>query len=617
MSSTAAGDAAPARSQPAPARGWLGRLRSGAGRIPALARQHWLLSVLLTAGLVLRILAELAYRPALIYTDSMKYLLGAYPGDDPPGYQVVIKPLVAFGNVDEIAAIQHLLGLAMAVTIYLVLLRRGAPRWLSALATAPVLLDAYQVQIEQNVMPDVMFEVLIVAGVAALLWHRTPSLWLAVTAGFAFGASATARQVGEIFILPAVGYLLIVVPGWRRRLKLAGLLCAAFALPILAASYANYLAPKPHIFGLAPYASGTIYGRLAEAANCATLKVPYYERELCPNAQQKLLGPDQLDHGPSSPVKGYAATHLSPFDRQVLARSTKVYEQICHQTPPTVCGQVTGDFGHRVIEQQPLRVLTAIGKDALKLFALTRVTDPGDAPISRWQFQTRYPTYPPWVMITNGALLFHVYDHLGAEVTIGTGRDFAGGNPVVVRPLAVFLHAYQLGGGYTPGPLFLFMILAGLAGSLATLRRRAPPAQRAAALACLLFFTTGVFALLSSDVFEFNWRYQLPALVTLPPAAALAITVVLTRRGRSLAPAGREVIPDQLEPGDGRHDDPAEREQDNGGHPGRSGLHQNARGDGPGDDGGQDAQAAVHPIRLASGHQPGDETREGAGQVGG
>ena len=61
--------------------------------------------------------------------------------------------------------IQHLLGLGMAVAIYLLLLRRGVPRWLAALATAPVLLDAYQLQIEQNVMPDVMFEALIMAGV--------------------------------------------------------------------------------------------------------------------------------------------------------------------------------------------------------------------------------------------------------------------------------------------------------------------------------------------------------------------------------------------------------------------------------------------------------------------
>ena len=172
---------------------------------------------MLTLGLVLRILTQIAYRPALLYIDSTKYLLGAYPGDDPPGYQLALKPVTALFSLDAIAAIQHLLGLGMAVALYLVLLRRGAPRWLSALATAPVLLDAYQLQIEQNVMPDVMFEALIVTGLVALLWRTTPSRWLIAVAGLALGASATARQIGEIFILPAVGYLLIVTPGWRLR----------------------------------------------------------------------------------------------------------------------------------------------------------------------------------------------------------------------------------------------------------------------------------------------------------------------------------------------------------------------------------------------------------------
>jgi hypothetical protein len=45
-------------------------------------------------------------------------------------------------------------------------------------------------------------------------------------------------------------------------------------------------------------------------------------------------------------------------------------------------------------------------------------------------------------------------------------------------------------------------------------------------LACLLFFVTGVTVLLVSDIFEFSWRYQLPALITLPPAGALGLVVV-------------------------------------------------------------------------------------------
>jgi len=42
------------------------------------------------------------------------------------------------------------------------------------------------------------------------------------------------------------------------------------------------------------------------------------------------------------------------------------------------------------------------------------------------------------------------------------------------------------------------------------------------------FFGAGVAVLILSDAFQFSWRYQLPALVTLPPAGALGLTVLLS-----------------------------------------------------------------------------------------
>jgi Dolichyl-phosphate-mannose-protein mannosyltransferase len=484
---------------------------AAAPRFVPLARRNWLLTLLLIAGLLLRVMTQAAYRPALVYIDSAKYLLGAYPGDDPPGYLLAIKPLLLVGNLNVVAAIQHLLGLGMAITLAAVLMRRCVPRWLAALATAPVLLDGYQLQIEQTIMPDVMFEALLVAGLAALLWHRRPRTSMVITCGLALGAAATARQVGEILILPALVYLAIAGGGWRRRLTHAIVLLAACAVPVLGASYQNYL--SIHRFSLAPYSSGTIYGRMAEAANCATLKLPWYERQLCPTAQQKRLGPDGLDHAQGSPIKDF-------------------------QVPLGLRGaKLVTDFAHRVMLQQPLNVISGIASDAVKLFALRRVTSPGDTPIARWQFQTGYPQYPPYVTVQQGEIVFGAYALPGVTETLGTGRQFGGGDPVVVRPLAAFLRAYQLGGGYTPGPLFAFALLAGLAGSIAAVRRRVTGAERATAHACLVFFTGGTAFLLASDVFEFSWRYQLPALVTLPPAGALAITLFLQYRARRRATA--------------------------------------------------------------------------------
>ncbi|HMG65718.1 MAG TPA: hypothetical protein VK599_22460, partial [Streptosporangiaceae bacterium] len=126
---------------------------------------------------------------------------------------------------------------------------------------------------------------------------------------------------------------------------------------------------------------------------------------------------------------------------------------------------------------------------------------------------------------------------------------FGGGAPAVWRPVAAFLRSYQLGGGYTPGPLLALLSAAGLAGSVAAFRRRRPgqagrepAAGRQQALACLLFFGVGAFVTLVSDLFEFSWRYQLPVPVTVVPAGALGISVIIGavrgRRGAPAAPAG-------------------------------------------------------------------------------
>jgi hypothetical protein len=576
--------------------GAAGHLAAAARRVPglmrqgpALARRHWLLTLLLTAGLILRILAQIAYRPALVYIDSAKYLLGSYPGDDPPGYLLVIKPVLLVGNLDALAAIQHMLGLGMAVILAALMVRRGAPRWLAALAVAPVLLDGYQLQIEQTIMPDVMFEVLLVAGLTVLLWHHRPPIPLIAGCGVALGAAATARQVGEILLLPALFYIVITAAGWRRRLAQAALLLAGFAVPVTVASYQNYL--SIHHFSLAPYASGTIYGRMAEAADCATLKLPAYERQLCPSAQQKRLGADGLDHAQGSPIKDIVPP------------------------PGMQGGRLVSDFAHRVLVQQPLNVAAGVASDAVKLFALRRTTSPGDTPIARWQFQTVYPQYPPYVTVRKGTIVFGAYAITGVPKTLGTSRRFGGGAPVVVRPLAAFLRAYQLDGGYTPGPLFAFALLAGLAGSLAAARRRMCYAERAAAYGCLVFFTSGTIFLLASDVFEFSWRYQLPALVTLPPAGALAVTVLLRHRRASAPPA--EMLPDVLEPSGGGDDDGGKRDEYHGGQPGGGRFHNDAPGEGPDNDGREDPQATGKPVRLPAGHQAGENPGEGAREVGG
>jgi len=469
--------------RPAPARAHLAA---------AVLRRHWLAAVLLAAGLVLRVLAQFAYRPALFYIDTTRYLYNDAPGMDPVGYKGPLRAILAVTNVNTVAAVQHLLGLAMAVALYVLLLRRGAPRWLAALAMAPLLLDAYQIQIEQMLMPDTWFEALVVTGLALLLWRPAPGWRTVLAAGLVLGTSAIVAQIGEALLLPAVIYLLALGGGWRQALTKVGVLCAAFALPILAYCTINYVAAGNFL----PTRTGvtSVYGRMAAAADCATLRLTPAEQGMCPTRAQQAKGPDSLEFDQYAPIRPY-------------------YNGL----PRDTVDNLIVDFNNRVLTQQPLRVIRAYARDVVRLFALTRDGSPGVTPISRWQFQTAYPYFPP---------------HASRQVVDTATDRFGGGRPAVWAPGARFLRGYQLHGGYTPGPLLALCTLAGLAGSVSLLARgRAARLAREPARACLLFFATAVSVLLVSDLFEFSWRYQLPALVTLVPAGALGVTVLLRAAG--------------------------------------------------------------------------------------
>jgi hypothetical protein len=467
------------------------------------ARRNWLVLVLLAAGFGLRLIAVVTYRPALFYIDTIRYLYNS-GGNDPVGYRLPLRLILAVGDFDLVAVVQHLLGLAMAVTIYVVLVRRGVARWLAALAVVPVLLDAYQIQMEQMILPDVWFEALVVGGVAAILsWGRPgpPSTAMIVAGGLVLGTSATFRQVGEILIVPALLYVLVTGARLRAVLARCAALIAAFALPIFVYMTGSYLLVGH--FYLSHSGVTTAYGRMAWSADCATLRLPKVERPLCPTARQRARGPDWLEHGTLSPIRHYYTGPLG-------SRASKL----------------VSNFNNAVLTQQPGRVVGTYASDVIRLFALSKMTIPGDTPVSRWQFQTSYPYLSPHATRAQVAPAISAY---------------GGGRPRVWRPGAAFLRGYQLGAGYTPSPLLAFWAVAALAGSaLAGLRRYRD--VRDLLTVCLLFFGSGTALLLISDVFEFSWRYQLPALVTLPPAGVAAIAALARRRTQTSPVAGNEQL---------------------------------------------------------------------------
>jgi hypothetical protein len=501
---------------------WQARATSLLRRTAGLVRQHWLISALLAAGLVLRVLAQLAYSPPIIYVDTLKYLYRLYPGSEPLGYRYLLKLILVAGNLDAVALLQHVAGLGMAIALYAVLTRRGAARWLAALATAPVLLDAYQLQMEQMIMPDAWFEAMMVAGLVVLLWRPGAPVRFAAVAGLIFGVAATFKQQGELLILPALCYLLMApglraAGGWRPLLQSGAALTAAFLLPVVGYSSLS-LAQNGH-FRLAVHQSWT--GRFMGAVDCATLNVPPAARALCPTPAEQAMGPDNLEHSIKSPL------------HQGTMR-------------PAVRGRLIGELNSAVLRQQTGRVAVAIGHDWLRIFTASRAPASWATPVSRWQFQTTYPTAPKWVQVKGGVVIIGLQKLFGPFHYVKLPSGYGG--PVRVdRPVASFLRSYQLDGGYTPGWLFGLCAVAGLAGSVLAIWRRgklgarlAAPAVRDLGSACLAVTVTAAVVLLAPIAVEFSWRYMLPAVVTLPPAGVLGAAAIMAAFRRPAGPGSAE-----------------------------------------------------------------------------
>jgi hypothetical protein len=447
-----------------------------------MIKRHRPFLVLLALGAVLRIVTMIAYRPAIFYIDSVASYLTPLrtldpTGQDPIGYDILLLWPVLHAGFPVVAALQHLLGLGMAVALYLLLRHKGAGRWLAALATVPVLLDAYQVQIEHNIMSDALFEALLVAALVVLAWPARPGWAHLAAAGLLVGAATTVRQVGEVLVVPVILYGLIRADRhWKR--PLLGLLAAvAFLAPV--AGYAGYFHSFTGRYGLSNAGGNALYGRVATFADCTGLDLPEQERVLCPTIPKaQRAGTDFWAHDPGSPY--FALRDADPAGVDALA----------------------GDFARRIIRHQPREFAASVAGDAVKVLPWTRddrsIEDPT---VERWRFQRQFPTFPDLVTL---------------DVVSGYADRYGGGGPAAVGGLATVLRGYQVSAGYTPGPLLALAVLVVLLAL--ALRRRAPEAW--------LFLLGGLFVLIAGDVVVFSWRYQLPRFVQQPIAGALGLVAL-------------------------------------------------------------------------------------------
>ena len=343
--------------------------------LAARARRHWLFGLVLVAALVLRILVALAFRPIMWFGgDSASYLAtGLRLIPDPSrvggyGFMLwVLRPLHSFALV---AAVQHLMGLAMGVLVYLLARRFGLPAWAATLATLPVLFDAYELQLEADAVPDVPFAFLVVLALYLLLrspGERRPARTAA--AAFLLGVSALLWPVGLVLL----GVLLVVLLAALliRRAGLVTVLAALLAGALPVAAYGAWFSIHRQQFSLTRSDGVYLWSRTMLFADCAVIRPPAAERPLCPPP------------GPRIAASLYIWNANSP----VLAMPTGRFSARTNH--------LALHFALRAIAAQPGDYAAAVGHDFSLSFFWDRPVHPDAAIVDRYQFADATTAWVP------------------------------------------------------------------------------------------------------------------------------------------------------------------------------------------------------------------------------
>jgi len=444
---------------------------------------------------VLRLVVLIAYAPALeFFGDSPGYLreaadLSRISAWHPIGYPLFIWLTAWSHGLVLLTLLQHALGLLSGWLVYRTLRSLGVNRGLSTVAALPLLIDAYQVAIEQFVLSDTLFTFLVVATVVLCVrLMRRPSVGVALAIGAVLAGATLTRTVGLGLALPVVIVLLMARVGWRRIVAAA----ATFALPL--GGYALAFHTTYGAYALQGYSGRYLYGIVAPVAHCTPDSV---REPLCPAYP--------LAARPGSNEYVWNLYDYLPVDGTATQRSNAV-----------------GAYARHVAMSQPLAVGGAVLANFAHYFAPTRAVGPRDWFVGSWQFPLQQSS-PAW-------------NSSPADIGID-GEPIKGS----IHPgPASLLRDYQ-DLAYVPGTLLLLSVIAAIA-MLVVRRRNSLKDQLTVLLAA-----SGVLLLaIPSATAGFDWRYILPAQALLVPAGALAVHDLwpsLRRRlGRALPWAAAVVV---------------------------------------------------------------------------
>ena len=449
-------------------------VRHGLGtRTLRLARRHLAFLVLLVLAAIARGYVTAAYSTALWFPDSGTYVdraVSLEPAVDRPwGYSAFLALLNPVTTFREVAVVQHVLGLAMVVLVYALLQRRGVSRWVSLLAVVPLGFDAYLLDIEHLILAETLFMFLVTIAVVLLLARERPGPLLVATVGVLMGLVTLTRTVGLFLVGVLFAYL--VVRLLVRTLRWTAMVAFVVGVAAVLLPYAAWFGSVHGSLALTDYTGHFLYGRVSTFVQCEEVEMPERLRPLCPTDPPE-------ERRPGDQFVWFADSPANAVEDGVRVWSEAELEE----------------FATIAIKGQPWDYLSQLLSETVHYVEPGRVSGPQDTCPTWWAFP-----YPEPV---------EQYDctPLLAPGPYGYDDEMVGN-----------LRFYQRN-FYTPGPVLGVCLLVGLGALLA--RRRGWRDRLDPAVLALIGLTLMAGPAATAS---FDFRYVLPTLAVLPPAAALAL----------------------------------------------------------------------------------------------
>ena len=488
--------------------------RAPLAQLRVLVARHPQFSVALAVGAALRLVAMLGYPGALWFAGDSYVYVGAALRPTPDlskttGYSLFLRALLPFHSFTLVTGVQHLMGLGIAVMVYVLARRAGVSKLWATAATLPVLLDGFEIEDEHMVMAEALFTFLVVLAMLLILWRSRTSWVTALIAGLLVGYAVIVRTEGlPILVLFPLYLLWCGRRSWRGWLA-AVVMAIGCAAPVVA--YATWFDHVQGSFTLSRADGFFLWGRVSSFAECSIIKPPANELKICPSGlpSSRTAPGDYIWH--FGPVHNIAGGPVSVANDRLLR-----------------------DFAIRAIEAQPLGYVKAVVKGLALSVEWPRQKYPDSGTVGYYYFRLQTQSIPDNHSWIAGGTAYQ------DAVSYGHASPSR-----VVEPFAslIILSQRIL---YTYGPLFGLIMVVGLGGlvRIEGLRERRPRLAWSRRAGSMLPWVTGVVLLVFPiATADFDYRYLLPVLPFAGLAAGLAFAPARVRPAAQPPAAQRDDEP--------------------------------------------------------------------------